>query len=68
MKQKILLVFLCCWCSMQAQSEYTITVESRQPSGIIDEMLYGQLFEHIYFSANNGVWQGFADCGQQHGK
>jgi len=57
MKQKILLVFLCCWCSMQAQSEYTITVESRQPSGIIDEMLYGQLFEHIYFSANNGVWQ-----------
>lgn len=57
MKQTILLVFLCCWCSMQAQSEYTITVESRQPSGIIDEMLYGQLFEHIYFSANNGVWQ-----------
>jgi alpha-N-arabinofuranosidase len=40
-----------------AQREYEITVESRQPSGIIDEMLYGQLFEHIYFSANNGVWQ-----------
>ena len=41
----------------QSQSEYAITIESRQPSGIIDEMLYGQLFEHIYFSANNGVWQ-----------
>ncbi len=41
----------------KAQSEYTITVDSKQPSGIIDEMLYGQLFEHIYFSANNGVWQ-----------
>ena len=24
---------------------------------MIDPMLYGQLFEHIYFSANNGVWQ-----------
>jgi alpha-N-arabinofuranosidase len=43
--------------SASAQNEYEITVESKQPSGIIDEMLYGQLFEHIYFSANNGVWQ-----------
>ena len=43
--------------SASAQNEYEIKVESRQPSGIIDEMLYGQLFEHIYFSANNGVWQ-----------
>ena len=40
--------------AVQAQNEYEITVESKQPSGIIDEMLYGQLFEHIYFSANNG--------------
>ena len=31
----------------QSKNEYTITVESRQPSGIINEMLYGQLFEHI---------------------
>ena len=43
--------------SASAQNEYEIKVESKQPSGIIDEMLYGQLFEHIYFSANNGVWQ-----------
>lgn len=40
-----------------AQKEYAITVESKKPAGVIDEMLYGQLFEHIYFSANNGVWQ-----------
>ncbi|MEJ1730742.1 hypothetical protein SMA90_30920, partial [Escherichia coli] len=40
-----------------AQQQYEINVESGRPSGIIDEMLYGQLFEHIYFSANNGVWQ-----------
>ena len=33
-----------------------ISIKSDAPSGIIDEMLYGQLFEHIYFSANNGVW------------
>ena len=41
----------------RAQKEHEITIESKKPSGIIDEMLYGQLFEHIYFSANNGVWQ-----------
>ncbi len=40
-----------------AQNSYEIQVQSTKPSGIIDEMLYGQLFEHIYFSANNGVWQ-----------
>ena len=42
---------------VSAQNDYHITVESKKPAGIIDEMLYGQLFEHIYFSANNGVWQ-----------
>lgn len=35
----------------------TITIDASRPSGTIDPMLYGQLFEHIYFSANNGVWQ-----------
>ena len=52
-----MLAFLVTGTVARAQSEYTITVESRQPSGIINELLYGQLFEHIYFSANNGVWQ-----------
>lgn len=40
-----------------AQEKVDISISSRQPSGLIDPMLYGQLFEHIYFSANNGVWQ-----------
>jgi alpha-N-arabinofuranosidase len=57
MKRILLLAFLAIGIGARAQSEYKITVESKQPSGIIDEMLYGQLFEHIYFSANNGVWQ-----------
>ena len=35
----------------------SITIDASKPSGMIDPMLYGQLFEHIYFSANNGVWQ-----------
>ena len=57
MKRYLLLAFLVIGTIARAQSEYEIKVESKQPSGIIDEMLYGQLFEHIYFSANNGVWQ-----------
>ena len=39
------------------QENVSINVSSKAPSGTIDPMLYGQLFEHIYFSANNGVWQ-----------
>ena len=35
----------------------SIDVNSRKIDGIIDSKLYGQLFEHIYFSANNGLWQ-----------
>ena len=57
MKKILLFAFLAIGMAARAQSEFTINVESKQPSGIIDEMLYGQLFEHIYFSANNGVWQ-----------
>ena len=57
MKKLLLFAFLAIGTIAKAQSEYAITVESKKPSGIIDEMLYGQLFEHIYFSANNGVWQ-----------
>ena len=60
MKWFLLLAFLVTGMVAKAQhsqNEYEIKVESKQPSGIIDEMLYGQLFEHIYFSANNGVWQ-----------
>ena len=34
-----------------------LEINSTQITGKIDPLLYGQLFEHIYFSANNGVWQ-----------
>ncbi|MBP5366485.1 MAG: alpha-L-arabinofuranosidase, partial [Bacteroidales bacterium] len=57
MKRLLLMTFLAVGTIANAQNEYEIKVESKKPSGIIDEMLYGQLFEHIYFSANNGVWQ-----------
>ena len=55
MKKILFLAFLVTGTVAKAQSEYAITIDSKKPSGIIDEMLYGQLFEHIYFSANNGV-------------
>ncbi len=57
MKRILLLALGVMVIAAKAQNEYAITIESKKPSGIIDEMLYGQLFEHIYFSANNGVWQ-----------
>ena len=40
-----------------AQEKVSIQVDAQKTDGYIDELLYGQLFEHIYFSANNGVWQ-----------
>ena len=40
-----------------AWGQASIQVKAGKPAGNIDPMLYGQLFEHIYFSANNGVWQ-----------
>ena len=39
-----------------AQDKAEITIDAGKPSGYIDPLLYGQLFEHIYFSPNNGVW------------
>ncbi|MDR1938536.1 MAG: alpha-L-arabinofuranosidase [Tannerellaceae bacterium] len=40
----------------QAQ-EVSINILSNKTDGLIDPKIYGQLFEHIYFSANNGLWQ-----------
>ena len=57
MKRLLLMTFLAVGTIANAQNEYEIKVESKKPSGIIDEMLYGQLFEPIYVSANNGGWQ-----------
>ena len=47
----------CIALDMMAQNSVSIDIDAKAPSGTIDPMLYGQLFEHIYFSANNGVWQ-----------
>ncbi len=52
-----LLAALCLAVPSPAQEKAAIDIRSAQPEGLIDPMLYGQLFEHIYFSANNGVWQ-----------
>ena len=58
MKRLLLSLFLVClFVSANAQEQKTIKVDASKPSGFVDPMLYGQLFEHIYFSANNGVWQ-----------
>ena len=43
--------------SAAAQSGTSLNVHAREIDGRIDPLIYGQLFEHIYFSANNGVWQ-----------
>lgn len=43
MKKIFLLALLAVGITVSAQSEYQITVQSKKPSGIIDEMLYGQL-------------------------
>ena len=57
--RKILLstcLALCCL-SVSAQEAVRLDIDSRNVQGQIDPLIYGQLFEHIYFSANNGVWQ-----------
>ncbi len=40
-----------------AQEAVRLDIDTRHIDGHIDPLIYGQLFEHIYFSANNGVWQ-----------
>jgi len=62
MKRILAVAALCLSLSIYTQSVYaqehaSIDISAESPSGLIDPMLYGQLFEHIYFSANNGVWQ-----------
>ena len=56
MKRFLLFVFTVVVSGM-AWGQGAIQVKAGKPAGTIDPMLYGQLFEHIYFSANNGVWQ-----------
>src|SRR5574344_2620001 len=52
----VISVLLSC-ASLSAQEAPSINISTKESAGIIDSKIYGQLFEHIYFSANNGVWQ-----------
>ena len=40
----------------QQTQKINIKIKSGTPSGLIDPKIYGQLFEHIYFSADGGLW------------
>ncbi len=57
MKRLPLILIGLSFCLSAYSQAVEIDVQSKKPSGLIDEKIYGQLFEHIYFSANNGVWQ-----------
>lgn len=59
MKKYISIVFtLFLFSSLPAQpvKNASISIQSGKPTGLIDEKIYGQLFEHIYFSADGGLW------------
>ena len=47
---------LCSLLSAQQSRKANITISASAPVGIIDQKIYGQLFEHIYFSADGGLW------------
>ncbi|HLP15778.1 MAG TPA: alpha-L-arabinofuranosidase [Bacteroidota bacterium] len=48
-------LLLCSIVSAQSNPQVSIVIKSDAPSGIIDSKIYGQLFEHIYFSADGGL-------------
>jgi alpha-N-arabinofuranosidase len=59
MKRTLLIAMAVMICSLifgQQPSKVSIDIKSGTPSGIIDSKIYGQLFEHIYFSADGGLW------------
>jgi alpha-N-arabinofuranosidase len=56
-KRLLLLGLLLAGFTTHAQDNVSLRVDARTIDGRIDPLIYGQLFEHIYFSANNGVWQ-----------
>jgi alpha-N-arabinofuranosidase len=52
----IALIITFCVTYGQETKKVNINIKSGTPSGIIDPKIYGQLFEHIYFSADGGLW------------
>ncbi len=49
-------ILICSLIYGQQAQNVNINIKSGTPSGIIDPKIYGQLFEHIYFSADGGLW------------
>jgi alpha-N-arabinofuranosidase len=49
-------LMFCYLISGQQDRKVNINIRSGTPAGIIDPRIYGQLFEHIYFSADGGLW------------
>ena len=49
-------ILICSIISGQQVQKVNINIMSGTPSGLIDSKIYGQLFEHIYFSADGGLW------------
>ena len=52
----IVAVVLVCGSVLGQPKNVSILINSGKPSGNIDPKIYGQLFEHIYFSADGGLW------------
>src|SRR3990172_37536 len=50
-------LLLCCGrAAMAADAEVNVTVHGDRLVNRVDERIYGQFFEHIYHSANGGLW------------
>jgi len=49
-------LMICSTIFAQQAQKIGINIKSGTPSGVIDPKIYGQLFEHIYFSADGGLW------------
>lgn len=52
----VLTLMICSTMFAQQVQKVGINIKSGAPSGTIDPKIYGQLFEHIYFSADGGLY------------
>jgi alpha-N-arabinofuranosidase len=52
----LLLITIIIGCAKQGQKANHLQVSSLQEAGSISDLLYGHFYEHIYHSANGGLW------------
>jgi len=52
----ILIIATTFGCSTSQKNEHQIRINSLQGTGNISNLLYGHFYEHIYHSANGGLW------------